>query len=110
MAAQPVPRPTHPLKAARDKMALTVRDVWAMSKDIAERKKAEGFPDAKYYMISPMSMHRMESGTQFPTVHKLKSMEEIYSVPMAELVDGLLAWGSRHPNTRTQSKSRLGKE
>lgn len=100
MATQPVPRPTHPLKAARDKMNLSVRDVWAMSKDIAERKKAEGFPDAKHYLISPMSMNNMESGSQFPTVHKLKTLEEIYHVPLAELVDWLLAWGARHPNTR----------
>jgi transcriptional regulator with XRE-family HTH domain len=60
------------LRAERERLCLSLRDVQRLSRDIAERKK-----DSEYY-IAHASLADIENGKLIPNIYKLYSLSVIY--------------------------------
>ena len=104
MASKPMPThpPSrlHPLKEARLRRGMSLRDVYAQSLDIAQREARRGTPDAKEFQLRPSTVKNIEDGSQYPTLHRLKTLVEIYELETNSLIDVLIAYGARHPASR----------
>ena len=68
------------LKAVRERLAVSTRDVERKSREIADQ-----LGDQEYY-ISDSCMLRIESGHAPLTVHKLFSLSEIYEIRVTTLM------------------------
>jgi transcriptional regulator with XRE-family HTH domain len=67
------------LRAERERLSLTVRDVARMSRDIAKQRNSE-----EYY-IAHSSLADIENGKQLPNIYKLYSLSVIYGCRYADL-------------------------
>jgi transcriptional regulator with XRE-family HTH domain len=67
------------LRAAREYLRLSLRDVQRMSRDIAERKR-----NPEYY-IAHASLADIEKGRLIPTIYKLYSLSVIYGIDYEKL-------------------------
>lgn len=85
---------------------MSLRDVYAQSLDVAHREELRGTPDAREFQLRPSTVKNIEDGAQYPTLHRLKTLAEIYGLQIESLIDVLLAYGARHPaskNTRQKA-------
>lgn len=60
------------LRAERERLSLTVRDVWRMSREIAKQR------NNKDYYIAHSTVTDIENGKQLPSIYKLYSLSVIY--------------------------------
>ena len=68
------------LRAMRQQLGLSFRDVYAASLDIAEQCRQPAFE------IAPSRLHEIESKNMIPSIHRLHALALIYRRTMNELL------------------------
>jgi len=68
------------LRAIRQQLGLSFRDVYAASLDIAEQCRQPAFE------IAPSHLHEIESKNKIPSIHRLHALALIYRRTMNELL------------------------
>ena len=80
------------LRAIRQQLGLSFRDVYAASLDIAEQCRQPAF------VIPPSRLHNIESKNKIPSIHRLHALALIYRRTVKEL----LSLYGIEPSDRTQ--------
>jgi len=68
------------LRAIRQQLGLSFRDVYAASLDIAEQCRQPAF------VIPPSRLHNIESKNKIPSIHRLYALALIYGRTLKEIL------------------------